>query len=476
MWRIHVLFTFVALPVMLLGQTPQGISYQGVVRENGNLIANQSIEVEIRILKQSILIYRESHIAQTNDFGLFSLIIGEGDSIFSDGTTMGDFLEIDWSEGSHELHVLFDSGSGQQDMGTQRIVSVPYSLFSAESGKVENLSITDTTSAGGDLSGPYSNFTIQKIQGQTLNLSNPGQGQVLKWNGSEWGPSDDISDTLWSVAPNGLDIFYENGNVEIGEDSSTSLLSVNGSLEINNPSDDKVIALSSDPTGDGILQVFGNNSQPGMRLTATSSGGDATLFGNNNNTLIKLSQAAGNSGFISTHHSNNNELVRISISGSNTGGYMAVNNISGIPQAGIFVDGSGLGSVFADVKSFRMTHPKKENKEIWYASLEGPEAGAYLRGTSTLVNGTASISFPEHFELVANSAMMTITVTPLSAQSKGLAVISKSDKGFVVQELLGGEGTYQFDWVAMAVRKGYENFEVLRETLPDPAKGVGKEN
>lgn len=63
-------------------------------------------------------------------------------------------------------------------------------------------------------------------------------------------------------------------------------------------------------------------------------------------------------------------------------------------------------------------------------------------------------------------------VTPLSAESKGLAVVEKSLEGFVLRELFRGTGTYDFNYMVMAVRKGYENYRVIRpmgERLLPPA-------
>lgn len=57
---------------------------------------------------------------------------------------------------------------------------------------------------------------------------------------------------------------------------------------------------------------------------------------------------------------------------------------------------------------------------------------------------------------------VTVLVTPLSAQSKGLAVVEKSRERFVVRELLSGTGTYEFDWEVKAVRRRYERYEVVR--------------
>ncbi len=58
---------------------------------------------------------------------------------------------------------------------------------------------------------------------------------------------------------------------------------------------------------------------------------------------------------------------------------------------------------------------------------------------------------------------MTVVLTPLSAGSKGLAVIQKGKGGVKIKELNNGSGNYEFDWEVKAVRKGYENYRVIRD-------------
>lgn len=144
-------------------------------------------------------------------------------------------------------------------------------------------------------------------------------------------------------------------------------------------------------------------------------------------------------------------------------GSVAVFDDNGQSQAGIYVNpATRQGVVWGDIKNFRMDHPLDKSKEIVYASLEGPEAAAYTRGTSSLRDGKVFVEFPEHYQLVANAETMTIQLTPLYANTIGLAVTEKTDKGFWVQERMDGKGNFDFDWHVTCVRKGYEDFEVVR--------------
>ena len=144
-------------------------------------------------------------------------------------------------------------------------------------------------------------------------------------------------------------------------------------------------------------------------------------------------------------------------------GYITVFDRNDNNEAGIFIDEFGRGIVFGDIKSFKTQDPKDPEQDIWYASLEGPEAAAYDRGTAELVNGSANVKFANHFTSIANPENMTVMLTPLDGSSKGLAVIEKTEEGFKVVELYNGSGSYAFDWEVKCKRKGLEDFKVYRK-------------
>lgn len=147
---------------------------------------------------------------------------------------------------------------------------------------------------------------------------------------------------------------------------------------------------------------------------------------------------------------------------------MVVTNGYSESRAGMFVNDSGRGQIFAIIKNFRMDYPGKADKEIWYASLEGPEAGAYERGAGTLVNGETIIPFSEHFALVTIEEDMTVMLTPLSGESLGLAVVEKTKAGFKVKVLQNGKVDYSFDWETKGVRAGFERYEGVRVKSAGP--------
>jgi hypothetical protein len=120
-------------------QTPQSISYQAVARDvSGNIIANQNVSIRFSIRNLSAagsILYTETHLATTNDFGLFNLKIGAGTPV------TGTFSSINWSNGTKFLQIEIDlsGGSTYTLLGTQQLISVPYALFSASSETVSGI-------------------------------------------------------------------------------------------------------------------------------------------------------------------------------------------------------------------------------------------------------------------------------------------------------------------------------------------------
>lgn len=145
--------------------------------------------------------------------------------------------------------------------------------------------------------------------------------------------------------------------------------------------------------------------------------------------------------------------------------------------SGYFVGGLGLyveGNLTASgTKNFIQEHPTNPDKAIVYTALEAGEAGTYTRGSGTLVKGRVIIDLPEHFGLVTNNEGLTVQVTP-TGPCNGLYVASKSNDRIEVVELAGGASNTSFDWIIYGVRKGYENYEVIRDNPISENGSTGK--
>jgi hypothetical protein len=232
-------------------------------------------------------------------------------------------------------------------------------------------------------------------------------------------------------------------------------------------------------TRDGSIQTTAAKPLPevdeiGLNI---NNGGFIQLLNSALQPKVFLSQDTGGAGFIALAGSGNTQMVHISsMVGAMNNGSISVTDAAGatagVWKAAMYVDTSGQGTIEASVKNFRVPNPRQPNTDIVYACIEGPEAAAYVRGTAHLANGQAIVLFPAHFVTVAGAGGMTVQVTPLSADSLGLAVIEKRDSAIVVKELHGGTGNYDFDWQVTSPRKGYENYQVIRPSnetsLPQP--------
>ncbi|MEY3399318.1 MAG: hypothetical protein RL220_1912, partial [Bacteroidota bacterium] len=120
-------------------QIPQGISYQAIARQSdGDELINTALSVKLGIIDaSSILEYEEVHSTTSNDYGLINLVIGQG--VITGNGAVTSFSDINWGSGDHFLRVEIDypGSSGFELIGESQLLSVPYALFAASSGPVE---------------------------------------------------------------------------------------------------------------------------------------------------------------------------------------------------------------------------------------------------------------------------------------------------------------------------------------------------
>lgn len=148
---------------------PNTFNYQAVINaEDGSPVANKDITVEITVLQNETEIYQELQQTKTNDFGLFSVEIGNGNPVF------GNYKNINWlnvENGYYYLHVRADFGeseflNGMNDLGKSKFSAVPYSLVALSCDKTKGLT-DDNTVKLNDLSDVE---------------ATPENGQILAWN------------------------------------------------------------------------------------------------------------------------------------------------------------------------------------------------------------------------------------------------------------------------------------------------------
>lgn len=126
-------FTLLTLLAILAfvsnAQSPQGINYQGVAYDNtGQAVINQIVTIRFTILQGSNngpVLYQESQRPNTDNTGLFSVVIGNG-TVLS-----GAFNNVNWGSGTKWLRTEIDIAGGYSyiTMGCSQFWSVPYAFY-----------------------------------------------------------------------------------------------------------------------------------------------------------------------------------------------------------------------------------------------------------------------------------------------------------------------------------------------------------
>ena len=187
MKKLSLLFTF-CLAILTYTQAqipPQAFNYSAVARDAGSQpISTTTLGIQISILKTStagVVQYSENHFVNTDNFGLFNLVVGGG------AVQSGSMAAIAWGNDNYYLKVGMDANGGTNflTMGTTQLLSVPYALHSATADSLIN--------GGAGFSGDYNDLTNQPIavtsisaNGDTLYLST-GQTFVSGGNSSGTG-------------------------------------------------------------------------------------------------------------------------------------------------------------------------------------------------------------------------------------------------------------------------------------------------
>lgn len=240
-------------PYSLYGQNGKGFSYQAIARDaNGAVLANSSVNLRFQIRDGSSIgpvSYQEAHSLTTNDYGLFSTIIGKGT------VEVGNFTTIAWGESDFFLVVELN-GVG---VDTSLLESVPYAMVATQM----------------DLN------HLRDVEAPT-----PGNGQVLKWNGSEWAPGvdgvfdgdSDPSNELQVITLNGNDLSISSGNTvtlpSVPTYAAGTGISISGTT-ITNTAPDQTVVL----TGSGATSVSG--IYPNFTISSTDNVNDGDTSSTN---------------------------------------------------------------------------------------------------------------------------------------------------------------------------------------------------
>lgn len=131
-FTLLILSVLVSLPTTATAQAPHKFTFQGIALDDAlQPVQNASITVRVNIIQTQPLgpvVFEELHTVQTDQNGLFTVIVG---------TAGGDLSQIDWPYDTFFLKAEVDVQNNDKFhfVGMSQLLSVPYSLYSNESGK-----------------------------------------------------------------------------------------------------------------------------------------------------------------------------------------------------------------------------------------------------------------------------------------------------------------------------------------------------
>lgn len=152
-----------SLPLFSIAQLQElGIPFQGVAKDfSGQFVNERQIYIGLSIIARdapATILFNELHQTKTDEWGVFSVLIGKGRSL---GATYSRLNQFDWSKGNFELQIkmaitpdapLKDWDYNQHfiSLGTAPFGVVPYALYSLSAGTStgnlnDKLAIADTS-------------------------------------------------------------------------------------------------------------------------------------------------------------------------------------------------------------------------------------------------------------------------------------------------------------------------------------------
>jgi hypothetical protein len=378
-----------------VAQPPQAIQYQAVARDvNGNTIGSQFISLRFTIhdaTSNGTVLYRELQSVMTNPLGSFSVSIGQGMVL------NGVFSSINWGVNSKFLETEMDPAGGNSfvAMGTQQMLSVPYSFYAGSAGGF----------AGGDLTGTYPNPVVSRINGALLGTTTGATtGQVLKWNGVQWAPGSDngSSGTVTSItAGTGLSggTITTTGTINMpntgtagtyGSSSLIPVITTDAQGRVSNVSTQSVSSgwslTGNNNTVDGT-SYFGTTNPVALSFKVNDQKSGRIDFTNNNNTFFGYQDGNSITTGINNVAFGHNALSSASIANTNTAlGKSAL-------QTNVAVDGNTAIGYQSQMNTNNSTSSTSGlNTSVGYLSLRGSFVLSDNTGTSNTAIGNGSMA------------------------------------------------------------------------------------
>ena len=131
-----IIANLIGVTVLTAQSTSQGMNYQAVARDaSGQIIANLPISLKISLVSKNgaqAEYFSETHQVQTDNNGLFKIIIGEGKD------ASGKLSEVPWSKDQVWLNIALDTKGGKNYnlVSSAKLLSVPYAFHAATASQI----------------------------------------------------------------------------------------------------------------------------------------------------------------------------------------------------------------------------------------------------------------------------------------------------------------------------------------------------
>ncbi|MBQ1698337.1 MAG: tail fiber domain-containing protein [Bacteroidales bacterium] len=196
---------------------PNTFSYQAVITtEDGSPVSNHEVTVEVSIKQGNDcennsscpVLWQELHSPTTNEFGSFSIEIGDSKAVNTTGGELSKYSDINWldtKKGNYYMQVRVDFGeasylNGMTDLGTTKFSAVPYAI-AAENAAFANALATDKN-------GKIANKIGQLAD---VNIDNATKNQILVFDGTSWKNTDPAGSQTLNINDLG-DVTINNAN------------------------------------------------------------------------------------------------------------------------------------------------------------------------------------------------------------------------------------------------------------------------
>ena len=396
-----------------------------------------------------------------SDGGTAKLNLGRKDGTAS---SPGIFFNSSSAAASYNSSIVASGGGSAAGSGSLNVTVANANSFTINNQTIWNAgNITFATNNVGntavlrDASGNFSAGTI------SASLTGAASANVLRIGDTMTGTltiNNTTSDNQIAIAASNKFFTFAGGLQFRGDGSSW-----NARFSTTNTGGTEILGVYSANFGTAILRVDNNRrtifDMPANRSDAIiingQAGGYSSIIHQNGGTTVgyrmAYCQTAGNYGSGTAvgdiveridgnrnwHFKTNSGTTALVMDASQN---VAINQSSTNTSYKLYVN----GSFGATSKSFVIPHPTKENHELRYGSLEGPEHGVYVRGKSDSI-----IELPEYWTALVDEDSITVQLTPIGDHHAWVEKI-EDNKIFIG----GGESFY----FVQGTRKDIDPLEV----------------